>query len=341
METTSFIAPLTLHYDTLEYHSGISYRKNMQGNYLVETWLPKLIVILGPTASGKSALAVWLAKRFGGEIISADSRQIYRGLDIGTGKIAKREMRGILHHLLSFQNPKRGFSADQFRKLAERKIRDIRKRAHLPFLVGGTGFYIDAVARGIKYPKVAPNQKLRKALGGKPTKELYRILRALDPARAKTIDRNNPRRLIRAIEIAEATKEPLPKLAEEKTYDALFIGIRRPRPELRRRIRAAIRKRVQRGLLRETRNLIQREIPEKRLAELGLDYGIAADYLKHRISREAMLAKLESATWRYAKRQETWFRKHRDIHWISNETEAKKLVKDFLSKESSEQQPKP
>jgi len=129
--------------------------------------------------------------------------------------------------------------------------------------------------------------------------------------------------------------------SEEKTYDALFIGIRRPRPELRRRIRAAIRKRVQRGLLRETRNLIQREIPEKRLAELGLDYGIAADYLKHRISREAMLAKLESATWRYAKRQETWFRKHRDIHWISNETEAKKLVKDFLSKESSEQQPKP
>ena len=313
----------------------------MQENHRIETWLPKLIIILGPTASGKSALGVALAKKFNGEVVSADSRQIYRGLDIGTGKIAKREMRGILHHLLSFQNPKRGFSAGQFKKLAERKINDIQKRANLPFLVGGTGFYIDAAARGIKYPEVAPNQKLRGALGRKPTKELYRILRAFDPARAKTVDRKNPRRLIRAIEIAKATKKPIPKLSEEKVYDTLFIGIRRPRPELRRRIRAAIRKRVQRGLLRETRNLIQREIPEKRLAELGLDYGIAADYLKHRISREAMLAKLESATWRYAKRQETWFRKHRDIHWISNETEAKKLVKDFLSKESSEQQPKP
>ncbi len=301
----------------------------------------RLVVILGPTASGKSALAVKLAKRFRGEIISADSRQIYRGLDIGTGKITKREMRGIPHHLLSFQNPKRRFSAGQFKKLAERKIRDIRKHGNIPFIVGGTGFYIDAVARGIEYPEVAPNQKLQRALGKKSADELHRILRALDPARAETIDRKNPRRLIRAIEIVKATKKPIPKLSEQKVYEALFIGIRRERPELRRRIRAAIRKRNRQGLVRETQNLIRAGIPQKRLAELGLDYGITVDYLKHRISRETMLTKLESANWRYAKRQETWFRKHRDINWVNGKAEAKRLIKNFLLREPTEKRTKP
>ncbi len=164
----------------------------------------KLIVILGPTASGKSELAVKLAKKFNGEIISADSRQVYKGLNIGTGKITKKEMKGIGHHLLDVASPKRKFTVAQFQKLAFKKIREIQRRGKTPFLVGGTGFYIQSVVDNISIPEVTPNWKLRKALEKKNTEELFSMLKKLDPARAKTIDSKNPRRLTRAIEIASA-----------------------------------------------------------------------------------------------------------------------------------------
>ncbi|MBI2054513.1 MAG: tRNA (adenosine(37)-N6)-dimethylallyltransferase MiaA [Candidatus Sungbacteria bacterium] len=293
---------------------------------------PKLIVILGPTASGKSALAVKLAKKFRGEVISADSRQIYKGLNIGTGKITKREMRGVPHHLLDIVSPRQNFSAAEYAKKAHALIREINKRNRIPMLVGGTGLYIDAVARGMVFPEVPPNHKLRKKLSKKGAAGLFKMLKRLDPERAATIDRQNPRRLIRALEIVEALKKPVPILQTKSSYQTLFIGIDRTLRELRRRIRRAIETRLKRGLLRETARLLKQDVPAKRLGELGLDYRIAITAIKKEITRDQLSKKLEEANWNYIRRQQTWFRRHRDIHWIKNETEAERLIKRFLAR---------
>ncbi len=170
----------------------------------------KLIVILGPTASGKSDLVVKLAKKFGGEIISADSRQVYKGLNIGSGKITKKEMQGVPHYLLDVANPKRRFTVAQYQKLAFKKIKEIQRRGNIPFLVGGTGFYIQSIVDRIVIPEVKPNWKLRKNLAQKTTDELFLMLKKLDSDRAKNIDAKNPRRLIRAIEIALSLRDPTP-----------------------------------------------------------------------------------------------------------------------------------
>ena len=162
----------------------------------------KIIVILGPTASGKSGLAVKLAKKIDGEIISADSRQVYKGMDIGTGKIIKKEMFGIPHYLLDIKNPKKQFTVMEFKKLAEKKIAEILKKKKIPIICGGTGFYINSVVDDIDFPEIKPDKKLRKELEKKPTEELFKILKKLNPTRAKNIDSKNKRRLIRAIEIA-------------------------------------------------------------------------------------------------------------------------------------------
>ena len=165
---------------------------------------PKILVILGPTATGKSGMAVRLAKKFNGEIISADSRQVYKGLDIGSGKITEKEMLGVAHHLLDIANPKRKFSVTDFKEKAEKTIEDILKRSRLPIICGGTGFYIQALVDNLILPEVAPNLSLRKKLEKKTPAELFEILKKLDPKRADSIERQNPRRLIRAIEIAVA-----------------------------------------------------------------------------------------------------------------------------------------
>src|SRR3989344_9637740 len=167
----------------------------------------RIIVIVGPNASGKSELGVKLAKKMNGEIISADSRQVYKGLDIGSGKITKKEMRGVRHHWLSVADPKKVFTALDFKKIAERAIYDIISRNKVPIIVGGTGFYIDAALGRVKLGGVSPNLKLRKKLGGKSATELLKILKKLDSKRAKTIEQKNPRRLIRAIEIAAWKKK--------------------------------------------------------------------------------------------------------------------------------------
>ncbi|MDQ5971125.1 MAG: tRNA dimethylallyltransferase, partial [Patescibacteria group bacterium] len=165
---------------------------------------PKIIVILGQTSTGKSDFAVQMAKEIGGEIISADSRQVYKGLDLGTGKITKKEMRGIPHHLLDVANPKKTFTVSDYKKITEKKISEISKNSKVPILCGGTGFYIDAIVSGQIFPEVPPNKLLRKELENKSKEELFKILKKLDKNRAETIDKDNPVRLIRAIEIAEA-----------------------------------------------------------------------------------------------------------------------------------------
>ncbi|HPB60447.1 MAG TPA: tRNA (adenosine(37)-N6)-dimethylallyltransferase MiaA, partial [Candidatus Paceibacterota bacterium] len=172
---------------------------------------PKIVVILGPTASGKTALSIKVAQKIGGEVISADSRQVYKGLDLGTGKVTKKEMGSVPHHLLDVASPKRKFSVARYQKLANKKITEIIKRGRTPIIVGGSGFYIQAIVDNLILPDVPPNPKLRLELQGKTIHELFSILKKIDPQRAKNIDENNPVRLIRAIEIGKALGQ-VPKL---------------------------------------------------------------------------------------------------------------------------------
>lgn len=288
-----------------------------------------LIVILGPTASGKSALAVKLAKRFKGEIVSADSRHIYRGLNIASGKIKKFEMKGVPHRLLDIASPKKQISPAEYKKLAEAAINAVHERGKLPFLVGGTGFYIDAVARGLEFPEVKPNLKLRKLLSQKSKAELFNMLKHLDAKRAASIDKNNPRRLIRAIEIAKSEGN-VPKLTSRPRYLPLFLGLMPSRDVLQRNIKKRTEERLERGMIQEVKNLRRNGVTLRRLKELGLEYGILADYLKSPFPKEELIRRINAADWHYAKRQLTWFKRYLDIHWIKNEKEAAKRISRFL-----------
>lgn len=278
--------------------------------------MKKVLVILGQTATGKSALAVRIAKKIGGEIISADSRQVYKGLDIGTGKITKQEMGGIPHHLLDMADPRRQFTVAEYKKLAENKIEEIFKRGKTPILCGGTGFYIDVVARGLVLPEVPPNKKLRKMLEKKSTHELITELRKLDSVRAKNIDPHNKVRLIRAIEITKYLGK-VPKIFKTKSkYEFIKIGLKVPEETLKRKIKARLRKRLRSGMAIELYNLRRQGVPWKRFIELGFDQRYVALYLQKKITNKEMLEELFKGNWHYAKRQMTWFKRDKEIKWF-------------------------
>lgn len=291
----------------------------------------KLIAVVGPTASGKSALAVQLAKDFNGEIISADSRQVYKGMDIGSGKITKKEMRGIPHHLLDVALPKQKFTVAQYQKSARAAISKILKGGKIPVICGGTGFYVQSVVDGIVIPEVKPNWKLRKKLEKKSTAELYKILKKSDPERAKNIERQNPRRLIRAIEIVMTTRKPVPKLNfSPPPYATLLIGINKPKKRLKNLIAKRLKKRLASGMIAEIKKLKRNVLSWKRLEEFGLEYRWVARYLQKNISKKEMVNKLQKDIEHFAKRQMTWFLRDKRIKWIKNYKEAKKITKKFL-----------
>jgi len=291
----------------------------------------KLIVILGPTASGKSELAIKLAKKFSGEIISADSRQIYKGMNIGTGKVTKKEMLSITHHLLDVVSPKRRFTVTQYRKLTLEAISKIFKKEKVPFLCGGTGFYIQAVLDGILIPEVPPDWKLRKNLAKKSAKELFVQLKKLDPKRARTIEKKNPRRLIRAIEIILKTKRPVPILKKKSLpYPVLMIGIKKDKEELKKLIEKRFFKWLKQGFLKEILKLRKLGISWQRIEEFGIHYRIAAQYLQNKITDKEMIENSLIELQNYAKRQMTWFKRNKKIHWVKNYKEAEKLVEKFL-----------
>ncbi len=291
---------------------------------------PKLLVIVGPTASGKSALAIRLAKKFHGEVVSADSRQVYRGLNIGTGKMTKKEMRGVPHHLLDATSPNRQFTVVQYQKLAERAIRDISKRGRLPILCGGTGFYIDAVLYGNSFPSAPANKELRRKLAKRTASELLAELQKRDPDRAAAIDPKNKVRLIRALEIVLTTGKPVPALRKASKYEALKLGILLPKKELKRNINSRIQTWLRHGLLKEVEGLHKKGLGWKRLHELGLEYRYPALRLQGKLTRPEMVRKMETETWRYAKRQMTWFKRDKDIHWVKTIKEAEKLILKLL-----------
>lgn len=295
--------------------------------------LQRIVVILGPTASGKSDLAIKIAKRFNGEVVSADSRQVYRGMDIGTGKVTKKEMGGIRHHLLDVADPRKPFTVVRYQKLALEAIKDILKRKKVPILVGGTGLYIQAIVDNIVFPQVPPEPNLRRKLEGKSAEELFGILKLLDPNRAKAIDRKNPRRLIRAIEIAMLTKKPLiPLQKSTPLFQPFFIGIARDKSEFKDRITGRFHEWLRRGFLKEVKALRKKGVPDRRIEEFGLHYREALLYLKKEIRKKEFVKNSIRELLDYTRRQMTWFKRDKRIHWVKNQKEAAKLVKEFLSR---------
>ncbi len=304
----------------------------------------KLIVILGPTASGKTSLSIKLAKKFNGEIVSADSRQVYKGMDIGTGKVTKKEMsrllgnrgsstssgQGIPHYLLDVVSPKTRFSVAQYQKLAKKAIKKIHKKGKLPFLVGGTGFYIQSVVDNISLPKVKPDWKLRKKLEKMPVEELFKILKKLDPNRAKNIDKKNPRRLIRAIEIVKDSGRTVLPLSSNPEYDVLIIGVKRNPEELKKLIEKRLLARFKQGMIKEVEKLHRQGVSWKRLEEFGLEYRYIAFYLQNKISYDEMVQKLQKEIEHYAKRQMTWFKRDERIKWVGNYEKACYLLTRFM-----------
>lgn len=265
----------------------------------------KVLVIVGQTATGKSGLAIKLAKKLNGEIISADSRQVYKGLDVGTGKITKEDMQGIPHHLLDVANPKNKFTVADFKKLADKKIEEIINRGKLPIICGGTGFYIDAVTRGMILPEVPPNSKLRKELSKKTPQELLKILKKLDKNRAGNIDIKNKVRLIRAIEIARALGNVPAMKAQKPKYTFIKVGLTLPPETLRKKVTKRVKAMFKAGLLKEVEKLKKSGISKKRLQEFGFEYNNPTE---DSVIKETL---------KYAKRQMTWFKRDKEIKWFN------------------------
>jgi tRNA dimethylallyltransferase len=281
---------------------------------------PEILVIVGPTASGKSALAVELARQRNGEVISADSRQVYKGLDIGTGKIRKRERKGVRHHLLDVASPKKIFTAHDFVRLGRIAIKDIHARGKLPIICGGTGFYIDALIGRTSLSEIERNDVLRKRHADKTAAQLYALLQERDPARAVQMDtpseRNNAARLIRALEVAAAQKKTQ-KTLDAVHYNVEWIGVDWPDAELRKRIHTRLLSRIKGGMVGEAKKLHSTGLSWRRMDELGLEYRYLARYLRGTISKADMIVQLENEIWHYAKRQRTWWKRNPDIHWAT------------------------
>ena len=280
---------------------------------------PKILVIVGGTATGKSELAIKLALKLGGEVISADSRQVYKGLDVGTGKISQKDMRGIPHYLIDIVSPKKKFTVVDFKKLADKKIKEIIKKGKLPIICGGTGFYIDAVTKGVVLPEVPPNNKLRKELEGKTTEELVLTLQKFDTTRAQNIDTKNRVRLIRAIEIAKALGK-VPAIVEEKPeYKFIKIGLMLPEELFQKKVKTRVRGMFKAGLLKERESLKKSGVSEKRLEEFGFEYNNPTE--------ESVIKE----TLRYAKRQMTWFKRDKEIYWLNTSKDVVSKVSERLN----------
>jgi tRNA dimethylallyltransferase len=298
--------------------------------------LQDLVVVLGPTASGKSALGIALAQRFQGEIVSADSRQVYRGLDIGTAKVTPEEQALIPHHLLDVADPREIYTVSQFQQQAIAAINGILARGHQPFLVGGSPHYIQAVVDHLDIPRVPPQPELRAQLEALPLAELVAQLQELDPESAATIDRNNPRRVIRALEVCLVTGRPFShqRAIAAPLYRSLLLGPEWPRDVLYRRIDARVDERIRQGMVQEVRYLLEQGVSHERLEALGLEYRYISRMLRGEFSSEdEMVQRLKYAIHDFTRRQLTWFRRDKRIVWVENGDveKAEAVVSGFLA----------
>lgn len=280
---------------------------------------PTIVVIVGPTASGKTSLSLELAKKFNGEVINADSRQVYKGLDIGTEKITQEEMQGIPHHLIDVADTDEVYSAQRFVEDADESIAHIMSNGKLPIVAGGTFFYIDMLLRKITAPEVTPDIALRKELEGKDIETLYAELEQKDPERASAVDSKNKRRIMRALEILHVLPS-VPKLPpQENPYETLIIGIEIDKKVLRTRLRTRAENALKKGLIEETQKLLHEGVSEKRLSEIGLEYRLVLEFLKGESTKAQLIQKLEEKNWQYAKRQNVWLKRDTSIVWFKRE----------------------
>lgn len=297
---------------------------------------PKVITIIGPTASGKTALSLEIAKRFNGEIVSADSRQIYRGMDIGTAKAVPKSktkpqkskiksenylVDGIKHHLVNIKNPDQDYSVGQYKKDALTAIGKILKDGNLPIIVGGTGLYVDAVVKNLDIPEVKENKKLRakleKEIKTKGLDFVFKKLVALDPEAAYIVDPKNPRRIVRAMEVAFATGRPFTaqRKAGPPLFDFLQIGLKLLPEKLKEKIQKRTTRMIRDGLVDEVKKLVKKYgYAPKAFDAIG--YREIIDIFKNKTTLAEAEDLINKNTWHYAKRQMTWFNKNPAIHWF-------------------------
>lgn len=291
----------------------------------------KLIVIAGTNASGKSGLGVELASRYGGEIVSADSRQVFRGLDLGSGKITPQEMQGVPHHLIDVCQPGDFFSMADFQRLAYAAIDGIQARGKLPFLVGGTGLYVDAVAEGYELSDRAPDLALRAELETHTTPELYQMLQEKLPG--TEIDPRNRNRVMRALERLAADDYHPGK--RQPRYEVLKLGVSWDRETLKQRIDERLERRLRDGMVQEVQGLLDAGVSREFLMKLGLEYRYLTRYLDGELTYEQMVLELGNAIKKFAKRQVTWFKKDPAIHWLDMRADpvaqAAALIDRFLN----------
>lgn len=296
---------------------------------------PRVVVVVGPTAAGKTKLAVNLARQFGGEIIAADSRQVYRGLDIGSGK-DHHEYGRVPAHLLDVASPKGQFTAARYQLLARRAVEQIVGRGKLPIICGGTALYVDAVTHGLQFPKVRITdfefRQLRARLQRLSEAKLLDRLRRVDSATYAVIDRKNRRRVERALEIYYASGYPKSALQAQikPPYQFLVLGVHVPKAVMHQRITKRLAQRLRQGLVAEVRRLHQQGVSFKRLEAFGLEYRWVARYLRGQVDRRTMEASLLRDIKQFARRQMVWWKRNHNIVWVTKESQAKNLVRKFL-----------
>jgi tRNA dimethylallyltransferase len=294
--------------------------------------MKKVIFITGATASGKSEIAIWLALKINGEIINADSRQVYKYLNIGSGKISEKEKKIVKHHLLDIAHPKRNYSLGKWLKDVDEVIKKIYRKNKIPIICGGTILYLKALKEGWVLPNVKPNYKLRKKLEKFSADELYEILLKLDPERAKTIQKENKRRLIRAIEIATFLGK-VPSLKKEPKYEILVVAPYVDFKRLERKIYKRLIKRVK-GIIQEIKKLRKLRLSFERIISFGLEYRWFGKYVKGEIDLKTAIEKCYKDIRRFAKKQINELRKLNYVYWFKNKKELLKIVKKFLKNEN-------
>ncbi len=296
---------------------------------------PKAIVVLGQTATGKTDMTIRLAEDFNGEIISADSRQIYKGMDLGTGKVTQEEMKGIPHHLLDIKNPEENYSAEEFQKDAFQAIETILLKNKIPIICGGTGYYIQAVVDNLLFQNVPPNKKLREELETKNIDELKVMLSKIPQEQGVKVDTENKRRLIRAIELGTHFGKLSCLQKQESKYDFILVGLKIPQNILDEKIKIRLQKRIEDGMIEEIENLHKSGLSWQKLESFGLEYKYIALYLQKQIeSIEELKNILATKSRQYAKRQMTWFQRDERIRWFSPEDykAIKSEVAEYLQK---------
>jgi len=294
---------------------------------------PKVIAVVGPTASGKTSLSIRLAKKYSGEVISADSRQVYTGMDLGTGKVTVDEMQDIPHHLIDVADPMDIYTGSDFTRDASQALKGILSRKHLPIIAGGTFFYLELLRGNMQAAPVEPDLEFRKTLEKYSTEELFDLLQAKDPRRAETVDPDNRRRLERSLEIIH-TLGAVPEVEKtESPYDWLLLGVDIPKETLHYNISLRLETRLDQGMIAEVQGLLNSGVTPKRMDDFGLEYRYILKYIQQEITYEEMCEQIDAKSRQFAKRQLTWLKRYPEIHWVEpkNTSGIFQLTEKFLT----------